>query len=230
MANRIALVDDDQNILASVALTLESEGFDVDCYNDGETALQGILRRPPDLGVFDIKMPRMDGIELLQKIRTSSQLPVILLTSKDDELDEALGLGMGADDYITKPFSQRLLLARIRAVLRRAANEGMQTQGQNIVRQGELLMDPERHLCSWKGTEVKLTVTEFLILQALATRPGMVKNRDQLMDAAYGESIFLDDRTIDSHIKRLRRKIRAHDRDFDNIETLYGIGYKYRVG
>jgi len=230
MANRIALVDDDQNILTSVALTLESEGFDVDCYNDGETALQGIKRLPPDLGVFDIKMPRMDGIELLQKIRTLSQLPVIFLTSKDDELDEALGLGMGADDYITKPFSQRLLLARIRAVLRRATYDHMQTKGPNIVRQGELLMDPDRHLCSWKGMEIKLTVTEFLILQALATRPGMVKNRDQLMDAAYGESIFLDDRTIDSHIKRLRRKIRVHDNDFDNIETLYGIGYKYRVG
>ena len=230
MRNRIALVDDDQNILTSVALTLESEGFDVDCYNDGETAFQGITRRHPDLGVFDIKMPRMDGIELLQKIRTSSKLPVIFLTSKDDELDEALGLGMGADDYITKPFSQRLLLARIRAVLRRATHDCMQTQGPNIVRQGELLMDPDRHLCSWKGTEVKLTVTEFLILQALATRPGMVKNRDQLMDAAYGESIFLDDRTIDSHIKRLRRKICACDKGFDNIETLYGIGYKYRVG
>lgn len=230
MANRIALVDDDQNILTSVALTLESEGFEVDCYNDGEAALRGLATRPADLGVLDIKMPRMDGIELLQKIRKTSQLPVIFLTSKDDELDEALGLGMGADDYITKPFSQRLLLARIRAVLRRASDEGMQPNSANILRHGELLMDPDRHLCSWKGVEVKLTVTEFLILQALASRPGMVKNRDQLMDAAYGESIFLDDRTIDSHIKRLRRKIRAHDGEFDNIETLYGIGYKYRTG
>lgn len=229
MANRIALVDDDQNILTSVALTLESEGFEVDCYNDGEAALRGLAARPADLGVLDIKMPRMDGIELLQKIRKNSQMPVIFLTSKDDELDEALGLGMGADDYITKPFSQRLLLARIRAVLRRASDDGMQTSGPNILRHGDLLMDPDRHLCSWRGTEVKLTVTEFLILQALASRPGMVKNRDQLMDAAYGESIFLDDRTIDSHIKRLRRKIRAHDKEFDNIETLYGIGYKYRT-
>lgn len=229
MANRIALVDDDQNILTSVALTLESEGFEVDCYNDGEAALRGLAGRPADLGVLDIKMPRMDGIELLQKIRKTSQLPVIFLTSKDDELDEALGLGMGADDYITKPFSQRLLLARIRAVLRRASDDGMASTGPNILRHGDLLMDPDRHLCSWRGTEVKLTVTEFLILQALASRPGMVKNRDQLMDAAYGESIFLDDRTIDSHIKRLRRKIRAHDKEFDNIETLYGIGYKYRT-
>ena len=229
MGTRIALVDDDQNILTSVSLTLESEGFEVDCYHDGETALRGLSRRPAELAVLDIKMPRMDGMELLQKIRTGSNLPVIFLTSKDDELDEALGLGMGADDYITKPFSQRLLLARIRAVLRRASHEDMDPTGPNIVRQGELLMDPDRHLCSWKGKEVRLTVTEFLILQALAARPGLVKNRDQLMDAAYGESVFLDDRTIDSHIKRLRRKIKAQDSSFDHIETLYGIGYKYRA-
>ena len=229
MATRIALVDDDQNILTSVSLTLEAEGFEIDCYHDGETALRGLAQRPVELAVLDIKMPRMDGMELLRKIRASSSLPVIFLTSKDDELDEALGLGMGADDYITKPFSQRLLLARIRAVLRRASQGALDPDSPHIVRQGELLMDPDRHLCSWKGNEVKLTVTEFLILQALAARPGMVKNRDQLMDAAYGESIFLDDRTIDSHIKRLRRKIRALDKGFDNIETLYGIGYKYRV-
>ena len=229
MATRIALVDDDQNILTSVSLTLEAEGFEIDCYHDGETALRGLAQRPVELAVLDIKMPRMDGMELLQKIRASSSLPVIFLTSKDDELDEALGLGMGADDYITKPFSQRLLLARIRAVLRRASQGDLDPDSPHIVRQGELLMDPDRHLCSWKGNEVKLTVTEFLILQALAARPGMVKNRDQLMDTAYGESIFLDDRTIDSHIKRLRRKIRALDKGFDNIETLYGIGYKYRV-
>ncbi|MGB2123232.1 MAG: response regulator transcription factor, partial [Candidatus Puniceispirillaceae bacterium] len=194
MGTRIALVDDDQNILTSVSMTLENEGFEVDCYHDGETALRGIDRRPVELAVLDIKMPRMDGMELLQKIRGASMLPVIFLTSKDDELDEALGLGMGADDYITKPFSQRLLIARIRAVLRRASQDEMDMAAPNIVRQGELLMDPDRHLCSWKGEEVKLTVTEFLILQALATRPGMVKNRDQLMDSAYGESVFLDDR------------------------------------
>ena len=229
MADRIALVDDDQNILTSVALALEAEGFDVDSYSDSEAALTGITRRKVDLAVLDIKMPRMDGIELLQKLHKQSQLPVIFLTSKDDELDEALGLGMGADDYITKPFSQRLLLARVRAVLRRASDNVMTTTGPNVVRQGHLLMDPDRHLCSWKETEVRLTVTEFLILQALAARPGMVKNRDQLMDAAYGESIFLDDRTIDSHIKRLRRKLREHDPEFDQIETLYGIGYKYKA-
>ena len=229
MVDRIALVDDDQNILTSVALALEAEGFDVDSYSDSEAALAGITRCKVDLAVLDIKMPRMDGIELLQKLRKQSQLPVIFLTSKDDELDEALGLGMGADDYITKPFSQRLLLARVRAVLRRASDNVMTRTGPNIVRQGHLLMDPDRHLCSWKETEVRLTVTEFLILQALAARPGMVKNRDQLMDAAYGESIFLDDRTIDSHIKRLRRKLREHDPEFDQIETLYGIGYKYKA-
>ena len=175
MGTRIALVDDDQNILTSVSLTLESEGFEVDCYHDGETALRGLGRRPVELAVLDIKMPRMDGMELLQKIRAGSSLPVIFLTSKDDELDEALGLGMGADDYITKPFSQRLLIARIRAVLRRASQDEMDQAAPNIVRQGDLLMDPDRHLCSWKGEEVKLTVTEFLILQALASRPGMVK-------------------------------------------------------
>ena len=229
MATRIALVDDDQNILTSVSLTLEAEGFEIDCYHDGETALRGLTQRPVEIAVLDIKMPRMDGMELMQRIRAPSSLPVIFLTSKDDELDEALGLGMGADDYITKPFSQRLLLARIRAVLRRASQGDLDPDSPHIVRQGELLMDPDRHLCSWKGNEVKLTVTEFLILQALAARPGMVKNRDQLMDSAYGESIFLDDRTIDSHIKRLRRKIRALDKGFDNIETLYGIGYRYRV-
>ena len=229
MGTRIALVDDDQNILTSVSMTLENEGFEVDCYHDGEPALRGLGRRPVELAGLEIKMPRMDGMELLQKIRGTSSLPVIFLTSKDDELDEALGLGMGADDYITKPFSQRLLIARIRAVLRRASQDEMDMAAPNIIRQGELLMDPDRHLCSWKGEEVKLTVTEFLILQALASRPGMVKNRDQLMDAAYGESVFLDDRTIDSHIKRLRRKIRAQDSTFDNIETLYGIGYKYRA-
>ena len=229
MADRIALVDDDQNILTSVALALESEGFDVDSYSDSEAALVGITRHNVDLAVLDIKMPRMDGIELLQKLRKQTQLPVIFLTSKDDELDEALGLGMGADDYITKPFSQRLLLARIRAVLRRASDNIITTTGPNIIRQGHLLMDPDRHLCSWKDTEIKLTVTEFLILHALAARPGMVKNRDQLMDAAYGESIFLDDRTIDSHIKRLRRKMRAYDPEFEQIETLYGIGYKYKA-
>ena len=228
MANRLALVDDDQNILASVSLALEAEGYEVDTYFDSEQALIGLVQRPPSLAILDIKMPRMDGTELLSKLRQKSSLPVIFLTSKDDELDEALGLGMGADDYITKPFSQRLLLARIKAVLRRIGHETSSGPKADTISHGDLVLDPERHLCSWKEVEVKLTVTEFLLLQALALRPGHVKSRDQLMDAAYGDSVFLEDRTIDSHIKRIRRKFRAHDNRFDRIETLYGIGYKYK--
>ena len=228
MANRIALVDDDQNIIASVSVMLEQEGYEVDCYFDGEQALFGILQRPVDMGILDIKMPRMDGVELLQKLRQKTDMPVIFLTSKDDELDEALGLSVGADDYITKPFSQRLLIARIKAVLRRGRlQEDNQSRTEEIITHGDLILDPDRHLCKWKEQVVKLTVTEFLMIKALILRPGHVKSRDQLMDAAYGESVFLDDRTIDSHIKRLRRKFRVIDPDFDQIETLYGIGYRY---
>ena len=226
MGSKIALVDDDQNIITSVSLLLESEGYEVDTYADGEQGLAGKKRRPPDLAILDIKMPRMDGMELLQNIRTTSNLPVIFLTSKDDELDEALGLRMGADDYITKPFSQRLLLERVRAILRRADQSASSTGDQMIVL-GDMVLDPDRHSCKWKEKEVKLTVTEFLILSALVRRPGIVKNRDQLLDAAYGEDVYLDDRTIDSHIKRLRRKFREVDNQFDHIETLYGVGYKY---
>ena len=228
MPQRIALVDDDQNILTSVSLMLESEGFEVDRYTDGEQALIGLRRRPASLAVLDIKMPRMDGMELLQKIRGMGPMPVIFLTSKDDELDEALGLRMGADDYITKPFSQRLLLERVRAVLRRG-DLADSPSGESAITLGDLMMDPDRHSCSWKGEDVRLTVTEFLILSALARRPGVVMNRDQLLDAAYGEAAYLDDRTIDSHIKRLRRKFRDTDSSFDAIETLYGVGYKYIV-
>ena len=228
MVSKIALVDDDQNIIASVSVMLEQEGYEVDCYFDGEQALHGILNRPVDLSILDIKMPRMDGVELLQKLRHKTDMPVIFLTSKDDELDEALGLGIGADDYITKPFSQRLLIARIKAVLRRVKlQEEFQNFSEDAIEYGELLLDPDRHLCRWKQLDVKLTVTEFLMLKALILRPGHVKSRDQLMDAAYGESVFLDDRTIDSHIKRLRKKFRVIDPEFDKIETLYGIGYRY---
>ena len=228
MANKIALVDDDQNIIASVSVMLEQEGYEVDCYFDGEQALHGIIKRPVDIGILDIKMPRMDGVELLQKLRKKIDMPVIFLTSKDDELDEALGLSIGADDYITKPFSQRLLIARIKAVLRRGRlQEETRDRTEDIIIHGDLLLDPDRHLCKWKQQVVKLTVTEFLMIRALIVRPGHVKSRDQLMDAAYGESVFLDDRTIDSHIKRLRRKFRIIDPDFDQIETLYGIGYRY---
>ena len=226
---KIALVDDDRNILTSVTMALEAEGFDVKTYTDGEAALEGLKVNPVDIGVFDIKMPRMDGVQLLQKLRHKTEMPVIFLTSKDDELDEALGLSIGADDYITKPFLQRLLIARIKAVLRRSKlQEDSQSVSEDTIKYGDLLLDPDRHLCRWKQKDVKLTVTEFLMLKALILRPGHVKSRDQLMDAAYGESIFLDDRTIDSHIKRLRRKFRIIDPTFDQIETLYGIGYRYR--
>ena len=229
MAARLMLVDDDQNILASVSVALEAEGFEVSTFFDSEMAMIELSRNPPDLAVLDIKMPKLTGTEMLKKIRTKSELPVIFLTSKDDELDEALGLSMGADDYITKPFSQRLLLARIKAVLRRSGLEDSDASSGSVVSQGDLVLDPDKHLCSWKGREVKLTVTEFLLLQALAMRPGHVKNRDQLMDAAYGDAVFLEDRTIDSHIKRIRRKFRVSDPEFDRIETLYGIGYKYKA-
>ncbi|PQO22585.1 DNA-binding response regulator [Rhodobacteraceae bacterium WD3A24] len=228
---KIALVDDDRNILTSVSMTLESEGFEVDTYNDGQTALDAFNRRLPDMAVLDIKMPRLDGMELLQKLRQKTTMPVIFLTSKDDEIDEVLGLRMGADDYVKKPFSQRLLVERIRALLRRqeaiATGEEGTTEDTKVLVRGNLSMDPLRHAVTWKGLDVSLTVTEFLLLQALAQRPGFVKSRDQLMDVAYDDQVYVDDRTIDSHIKRLRKKLRAVDPEFASIETLYGIGYKY---
>lgn len=229
---RIALVDDDRNILTSVSMTLETEGFDVETYTDGQSALDAFARSMPDLAILDIKMPRMDGMDLLQRLRQKSLLPVIFLTSKDDEIDEILGLRMGADDYVTKPFSQRLLLERIRSLLRRKdANEGKlvgdEGEDTKVIVRGELSIDPLRHSVTWKGLNVTLTVTEFLLLQALAQRPGFVKTRDQLMDVAYDEQIYVDDRTIDSHIKRLRKKMRSVDNSFSAIETLYGIGYRF---
>ena len=231
MPQTIALVDDDRNILTSVSMTLEQEGYQVRTYTDGESALQGLLAKPADLAVLDIKMPRMDGMELLQRLRQRSNMPVVFLTSKDEEVDELMGLRLGADDYITKPFSQRLLLERIRALLRR--NEGARAEGSGappggVLARGDLMLDETKHTCLWKGKPVQLTVTEFLLVKALALRPGMVKNRDQLIDAAYGENIYVDDRTIDSHVKRIRRKFRQTDEDFDQIETLYGIGYRYK--
>ena len=231
MANTIALVDDDRNILTSVSMALEAEGFTVRCYSDGAEALKGMSAQPVDLAVLDIKMPRMDGMAVLGQLRRQSHIPVIFLTSKDDEVDELLGLRMGADDYIKKPFSQRLLIERIRTLLRRGElGRGGRAAGDSepTVQRGDLVLDPARHLCTWKGQHVELTVTEFLILKSLATRPGHVKSRDQLMDAAYGEHIYVDDRTIDSHIKRLRKKFKAVDTDFAQIETLYGVGYRYR--
>ena len=233
MKQTIALVDDDRNILTSVSMALEAEGFEVRTFTDGTSALHGLSSKPVDLAVLDIKMPRMDGMELLGRLRKRSNLPVIFLTSKDDEVDEILGLRMGADDYIKKPFSQRLLIERIRTLLRRhgdlPAEEGEEEAEPPIVR-GDLVLDSGRHLCSWKGEPVDLTVTEFLIVKALAARAGHVKSRDQLMDAAYGEHIYVDDRTIDSHIKRLRKKFKSIDSTFSQVETLYGIGYRYRDG
>ena len=222
----IVLVDDDANILASVRIALEADGFRVRSYTDGNSALAALEKQPADIGVFDIKMPRMDGLELLRKLRQTSTMPVVFLTSKDDEIDEVFGLKMGADDYITKPFSQRLLIERIRAVLRRSAARAQTpaVASNAAISQGHLHLDHERHDCLWKNQPVNLTVTEFLIIDALAQRPGVVKSRDSLMDAAYDDQVYVDDRTIDSHIKRLRRKFRAVDGSFDAIETLYGVG------
>ena len=229
----IALVDDDRNILTSVSIALESEGYKVETYTDGSSALDGLNAKRPDLAIFDIKMPRMDGMELLRRLRQTSDLPVIFLTSKDEEIDELFGLKMGADDFIKKPFSQRLLVERVKAVLRRiaATPEAGAKNGEvtaNTLERGQLLMDKERHTCTWNGKPVTLTVTEFLILYALAQRPGVVKSRDSLMDAAYDDQVYVDDRTIDSHIKRLRKKFKVEDNSFDMIETLYGVGYRFR--
>ena len=232
----IALVDDDRNILTTVSIALQAEGFATRVYADGETALKALLDNPPDLAIFDIKMPRMDGLALLQQLREKSALPVIFLTSKDEEPDEALGLALGADDYIAKPFSQQLLVARIRAILRRGemvrrGSDAPASEDQaEPIQRGRLTMDPARHHVAWDGAPVSLTVTEFLILETLASRPGVVKSRNQLMDAAYSDDIFVDDRTIDSHIKRLRRKFRAVDSGFAAIDTLYGAGYSFTDG
>ena len=233
MSQVIALVDDDRNILTSVSIALQSEGFVTRVYTDPTVALKAIGENPPDLAVLDIKMPQMDGMELLRRIREHSAVPVIFLTSKDDELDEALGLAMGADDYIAKPFSQRLLIARIRAILRRQELERGEATASSTepepasLERGRLMMDPARHKVRWDGKDVSLTVTEFLILEALAQRAGVVKTRNQLLDVAYNEDVYVDDRTIDSHIKRIRRKFRTVDPTFDSVETLYGVGYRF---
>lgn len=232
----IALVDDDRNILTSVSIALESEGYKVDTYTDGNAALQGFGQKQPDLAIFDIKMPRMDGMELLRRVRQTSDMPVIFLTSKDDEIDELFGLKMGADDFITKPFSQRLLVERVKTILRRAQprdpNAAQKTppEADTVLDRGGLVMDMERHTCSWNGKNVVLTVTEFLILHSLAQRPGVVKSRNALMDAAYDDQVYVDDRTIDSHIKRLRKKFKVVDDSFEMIETLYGVGYRFKEG
>ncbi|MDB5440605.1 MAG: two component transcriptional regulator, winged helix family [Caulobacteraceae bacterium] len=233
MAN-ITLVDDDENIVASVSLALESHGHKVQAFYDGATGLASLEKDPPDLAILDVKMPRMDGMEVLKRLRQTSELPVIILTSKDDEIDEILGFNLGADDYIHKPFSQRLLIERVKAVLRRARpdedepGQPPSAPGSKILKRGRLTLDAARHDCLWDGKPVRLTVTEFLLLQSLAQRPGFVKSRDNLMDAAYDDQVYVDDRTIDSHVKRMRKKFRQVDPTFDSIETLYGVGYRYR--
>jgi two-component system response regulator ChvI len=227
----IALVDDDRHILTSVSMALEAEGYLTQTYTDGVAALQGLEDNPPDMAIFDIKMPRMDGMELLRRLRQRNDLPVVFLTSKDDEIDELFGLKMGADDFIRKPFSQRLLVERVKAVLRRAQPRDASmaaVETSRAIERGRLVMDPDRHSCTWAGKPVTLTVTEFLILQSLAQRPGIVKSRDSLMDAAYDDQVYVDDRTIDSHIKRLRKKFKVVDDEFDAIETLYGVGYRFK--
>ncbi|MEW4448519.1 response regulator transcription factor [Qipengyuania sp. JC766] len=238
-AQVIALVDDDRNILTTVSIALQAEGYTTRLYSDGEAALKALLENPPDLAVFDIKMPKMDGLELLRRLREHSALPVIFLTSKDQEQDEEVGLELGADDYIAKPFSLRLLLARIRAILRRADPQPESPEGERAQSEpesggrfarGRLSMDPARHHVTWDGRPVSLTVTEFLILEALAVRPGVIKSRNLLMDAAYPDDVFVDDRTVDSHIKRMRRKFRSVDPEFGAIETLYGAGYSFTDG
>ena len=227
----IALVDDDRNILTSVSIALEAEGYRINTYTDGVSALDGFRTKPPDLAILDIKMPRMDGMETLRRLRQKSDLPVIFLTSKEEEIDELFGLKMGADDFIRKPFSRRLLVERVKVLLRRAlAKEGAPAReaDSKVLERGELRIDPDRHSCTWKNESVTLTVTEFLMLQALASRPGVVKSRNALMDAAYDDEVYVDERTIDSHIKRLRRKFKARDVEFDMVETLYGIGYRFK--
>ena len=227
MQSTSALVDDDRNILTSVSIALEAEGFVVQKYDNGIEALEVLTQQPVDLVVLDIKMPHLDGMELLTRLRRVSKVPAIFLTSKDTDIDEALGLKMGADDYIRKPFSQRLLIERIRAVLRRVSSPNKDSNNEKPIIRGDLVLDPVRHLCTWQGMELGLTVTEFLILMSLAQHPGHIKSRDQLMDVAYDDNIYVDDRTIDSHIKRVRKKFREVDPNFASIETKYGLGYRY---
>jgi len=226
---KICLIDDDQNILASLSLALKSEKFEVETFSDGISGLEALNNNDFDIAILDIKMPRIDGLEVLQRLRTESDIPVIFLTSKDDEIDQLLGLKMGADDYITKPFSQKLLIERVKTILRRglAIKSSDLSNKDTLLKRGDLTLNIDRHECHWKNERIKLTVTGFLLLENLVNRPGYVKNRDQLMSAAYSDDIYVDDRTIDSHIKRIRRKFKSIDKDFDSIETLYGVGYRF---
>ena len=228
----IALIDDDRNILTSLSIALEKEGFKVQTYIDGESALIGLTRTPPDLAVVDIKMPKMDGEELLKKLRKKTSLPVIFLTSKDDEIDELLGLKLGADDFVKKSggFSIKVLIERIRVQLRKNDNANID-ENKNIISHGKLRLDPSQLECEWNGKQLpdKLTTTEFLIVKELAKRPGIIKERAQLMDIAYREDTEIEDRTIDSHVKRIRKKFKKIDSNFSAIETRYGSGYRWNV-
>ena len=232
MKQTIALIDDDRNILTSISIALEKEGFNVQTYLDGESALIGLSRTPPDLAVIDIKMPKMDGEELLKKLRKKTSLPVILLTSKDDEIDELLGLKLGADDFMKKSggFSIKVLIERIRVQLRKKNINNIEDT-KNIISHGKLKLDPSQLECEWDGTQLpdKLTTTEFLIVKELAKRPGIIKERSQLMDIAYREDTDIEDRTIDSHVKRIRKKFKKIDANFSAIETRYGSGYRLNV-
>jgi two-component system response regulator ChvI len=226
LMQRIALVDDDEDILTSISIALELEGYKVVTYRDAASALMAFKTSPPDLAILDIKMPRMDGMEMLRRLRETSDVPVIFLTCKNDEVDEALGLRMGADDFMHKPFSQRVLAERVKTVLKRATEKD--DSANIVIERGPLRMDTARHACSWKNAPVCLTVTEFLILQAMVSRPGVIKSRTALMDAAYDEQVYVGDRAIDCHIKRLRKKFRAVDDSFDMIEAPYGVGYRFK--
>tara|TARA_Y100001958_G_C21174311_1_gene505447 strand:+ start:439 stop:1140 length:702 start_codon:yes stop_codon:yes gene_type:complete len=232
MNQTIALIDDDRNILTSISIALEKEGFKVQTYLDGESALIGLTRQPPDLAIIDIKMPKMDGEELLKKLRKKTSLPVIFLTSKDDEIDELLGLKLGADDFVKKSggFSIKVLIERIRVQLRKKNSKSLD-EGKNIISHGKLKLDPSQLECEWNGKQLpdKLTTTEFLIVQELAKRPGIIKERSQLMDIAYREDTDIEDRTIDSHVKRIRKKFKKVDQNFSAIETRYGSGYRWNV-
>ena len=231
MSHTIALVDDDRNILTSIKMALEHEGFKVQTYIDGESALIGISRNPPDLAVIDIKMPRMDGEELLKRLRKKTNIPMLFLTSKDEEIDELLGLKLGADDFIKKSggFSIKVLIERIKVQLRKKENLGNDTK--NIISHGKLKLDPAQLECQWSGKSLpdKLTTTEFLIVKELAKRPGVIKERSQLMDIAYKENTDIEDRTIDSHVKRIRKKFKKVDENFSAIETRYGSGYRWNI-
>ena len=232
MKNNVFLIDDDKNILASISMLLENEGYKVSTFSDGESGLKAILENSPDIAVVDIKMPRLDGIELLKKLRRTSNMPVIFLTSKDTEIDELLGLKVGADDYITKPFSQNILMERIRILIKRTELKNIKKKDnigdKNSIKEGNIFLDTEKYMCKWKNKTVNLTVTEFLLIKSLVKNPGAVKSRDQLIVSAFGEDKEnIDDRSIDHHFKRIRKKFKSADNDFNSIVTIYGGGYKF---